>query len=461
MGADSKRRELGLCPVPGSLRLTGVYILKRTASLTELPAGARVYIHFEAITYYAEVSVNGKQLGHMGPYVPYEFDATRAIREGDNTVEVLIRDLVQGRDSSGKDAIAIGVNPGWEAYGGIIRETWIEIRPVYFIEDVCLEYKLSSDFSHASCGARVTLNASASGNAQVNVNLLHGSVEVAHGSSPVQLHLGQVDADVEFEVEHPLLWSPEEPHLYTLGITLEAGSEADVFRTRTGFRHLAINGRQFEWNGRPLYLQGLCRHDMWLDQGFTLSREQMREDMRAIKAMGANFVRLVHYPHDRYIVDLAEELGLLVTEEPGYWQVAFPSMPASEVDAGLRILEGVIRRDRNSPAVFGWFLGNESELTVEYLKRGKALCNQLDPLRRPVSFANSTAKEKAKLQFEQADLDLFSQHLYEFDRHKFETTADYYGAGKPLVIDEWGWEESGRCRAKFSGSEISMLCSTR
>lgn len=429
--------------VPCSLRLAGTYILKRNISLSRVPAGARSYIHFEAITYYAEVTVNGTKLGHMGPYIPYEFESTHVFREGENTIEVLIRDLTAGRDGSGKDELAIGVNPGWEAYGGIIRETWIEIRPAVFIENVRLAYTVTDDFSRASCGLRVFLNAAAPADAHVNVSVLHGATEVAHGSTPVTLYSGRADANVEFQVEHPLLWSPAEPHLYTLTATLETTTETDVFRTRTGFRHFAINGRQFTWNGKPLYLQGLCRHDMWYDQGFTLTREQMKEDMRAIKAMGANFVRLVHYPHDRYIIDLAEELGLLVTEEPGYWQVEFPSMPASEIDAGLRILEGAIRRDWNSPAVFGWLLGNESRLTVDYLRRGKALCDELDPLRRPVSFANSTAKEKAKLQFEQAELDFFSQHLYEFDRHKFETTADYYGAAKPLVIDEWGWEDSG------------------
>jgi hypothetical protein len=72
------------------------------------------------------------------------------------------------------------------------------------------------------------------------------------------------------------------------------------------------------------------------------------------------------------------------------------------------------------------------------------MCNRLDPIARPVSFANSTGMKKAKAQFEEAGLDFFSQHLYDFQDDKFEATADYYGAGKPLVIDEWGWEDAGR-----------------
>jgi len=113
--------------------------------------------------------------------------------------------------------------------------------------------------------------------------------------------------------------------------------------------------------------------------------------------MGANFVRLVHYPHHRYIIDLAEELGLLVTEEPGYWQVEFPEIPHSEIEAGP-----ANPGRRNPPGLelpCGIRLAarqTNSRLTVEYLREGKALCNRLDPIGRPVSFANSTAKEKAQ-----------------------------------------------------------------
>src|SRR5205807_2111964 len=114
-----------------------------------------------------------------------------------------------------------------------------------------------------------------------------------------------------------------------------------------GFRSFAIRGRMFEWNGKPLVLQGVCRHDMWHEQGFTLTTAQMRQDMVAIKQLGANFVRLVHYPHHRYIVDLAEELGLLVTEEPGFWQVDFDNLPRAQIEAGLATLAATIRRDWN------------------------------------------------------------------------------------------------------------------
>ncbi len=76
-------------------------------------------------------------------------------------------------------------------------------------------------------------------------------------------------------------------------------------------------------NGQRLVLNGVCRHDLWLEEGFSLFRRQQEQDVQMIKSIGCNFIRLVHYPHDRHIIELADQLGLLVSEEPGFWQVNF------------------------------------------------------------------------------------------------------------------------------------------
>jgi beta-glucuronidase len=437
--------------VPSSQPPLGCYRLKRDCMLPGVE-GQRAFLHFEAITYYGRAFWNGVELGAMGPYVPHEFEITRALRSGKNHAEIEIADLAPAKGGAGKDEIAIGVNPGWEAYGGIIRDAYVEYCPQSFIDNVRLAYRLNAPYKEVDCIVRVYLSSGAEAEGQLEVTLREGANPVARGEKQVRLQSGMNEAEIPFRVDAPSLWSPRNPSLYSLAVTLRTASGTDSFECRTGFRDLKIKGRQFELNGEPLVLAGVCRHDMWKDQGFTLTRGQMERDMRMIKTMGANFVRLAHYPHHRYIVELADELGLFVTEEPGYWQVEFPSMARSEIEAGLGILEGAIRRDWNSPAVFAWLLGNESRLTLDYLREGKALCNRLDPLARPVSFANDTAKEKAKPIFEQAGLDFFSQHLYDFSEKKFEQTADFYGDGKPLIIDEWGWEDAGRGQITYERS---------
>ena len=312
----------------------------------------------------------------MGPYVPYEFDFTTQAKEGKNQLEVAIADLIPEPGGAGEDEIELGLNPGWEGYGGIIRDVYVEVRPAAFIENLRFSYKLNGDYTTAVCAAELHISSSIESPGDLDVALSLGKTVVAKADRKIMVPKGHSEAMVSFELKAPLLWSPDQPNLYGLAAHLKTENGTDQFGCRTGFRSVTIRGTTFELNGHPLVLNGVCRHDMWKDQGFTLSREQMEQDMRMIKGLGCNFVRLVHYPNHRYLVDLADELGLLVSEEPGYWGMNFKTMRRSMIELGLRIMERTIRRDWNSPSVLSGSSGNECTLTVDYLKEGKALCNR-------------------------------------------------------------------------------------
>jgi len=430
--------------VPSSQRPLGYYHLKRNFLLPAIPSGQRAILHFEGITYHGRVTVNGVELGMMGPYIPYEFEFTKQAKEGKNSIEVAIADLRPEPNGAGKDAISLGVNPGWEAHGGIIRDVYVEMRAAAYIANVQLGYELSAGYTKAACRARLFLNSVQATSGELEVTLLERESELARAGKTVEIPAGASEEVVTFEVSAPDLWSPEEPNLYELRASLKSEYGEDAWRCRTGFREVKIQGERFELNGEPLVLNGVCRHDMWKDQGFTLTRQQMAQDMAMIKGLGANFVRLVHYPHHRHIVELADELGLLVSEEPGYWNMDFHTMPRAMIELGYQIMEGTIRRDWNSPSVFAWLLGNECTLTVEYLREGKERCRKLDVLARPISFANSMNKEAAKPIFEQAGMDFFDQHVYTFDIDQFRKEAEYFGPGRPFTVSEWGAREWGQ-----------------
>ena len=443
--------------VPSSLRPSGVYTLSRVFLLPVLQPGARAILHFDGVNYASTVSVNDAELGRMGPYTPYEFEITSGAKHGENHIEVQIADLVPFAGGEGNAAIALGVNPGWEAYGGIIRNVYVEIRPAVFIDNVSLAYRLGPDLRSAECTATVYINSTESGASALEVFLQHDDHEVARHSANVQFGRGVKTVEVPFAVDAVNLWSPEAPCLYRLEVKLKSPTSSDTWACRTGFRQLDAVGRLFRLNGRPLVLKGVCRHDMWKDEGFTLSREQQRRDMHMIKALGCNYVRLVHYPHDRAIIDLADELGLLVTEEPGYWNMDFTAMPEGEIELGYQILERTIRRDWNAPSVFGWLLSNECELTVEALAEGKRRCNAVDPLRRFVSAANSRRKEEVKPIYEKAGMDFFDQHPYTFDLDSFAAEANFFGDGKPLTFSEWGGKEIAQSEAVMAATVDRLL----
>jgi Glycosyl hydrolases family 2, TIM barrel domain/Glycosyl hydrolases family 2/Glycosyl hydrolases family 2, sugar binding domain len=443
--------------VPSSLRPSGVYTLSRTFALPLLQHGMRAILHFDAVNYTSNVSVNGVKFGSMGPYTPFEFEITSALKQGENQIELQIGDLEPLAGGEGRAAIALGVNPGWEAYGGIIRDVYVELRAAVFIDNVSLGYRLGPELQSAECQATVYINAAERGSSVLEVLLVRNDHEIARHSLDVQFSSGVKTVEIPFSISEVDLWSPEAPCLYRLEVRLTSPSSSDRWACRTGFRQLDTVGRQFRLNGRPLALQGVCRHDMWQDEGFTLTREQQRRDMHMIKALGCNYVRLVHYPHDRAIIDLADELGLLVTEEPGYWNMNFADMPESEIELGYQILERTIRRDWNAPSVFGWLLSNECEWTVEVLAEGKRRCNAIDPLHRFVSAANSRPKEVAKPIYEKAGMDFFDQHPYTFDMNDFATEADFFGSSKPLTFSEWGGKEVAQSAAVMAATVDRLL----
>jgi hypothetical protein len=442
---------------PSSLRLSGYYQLRRQITLPRLAANERAILHFDGISLYGHATVNGVPLGELDPYVPFEFDISSQVREGANIIEVAIADLAPGPDGAGKDALEIGINPGWEAYGGIIRDVYVELRPSSFVENVRFGFTLQPGLKRAICKAEVLTSSSARADANIQASLYFGRNRVTGATAKAVLQAGSGRTELNFELDAPALWSPAQSNLYELRVVVDSPAGRDTWTQRTGFRQFGIRGRALELNGERLILNGLNRHDMWKDQGLSLTRAQMEKDMRLIKALGANYVRLAHYPHHRYIVELADEIGLAVSEEPGYWQVDFGSLPRSTIDLGLRIMERAIRRDWNSPCVLFWILGNESRLTVDYLREGRELCKRIDPIGRPVSFANSMDPKAAKPIMEAAGMEIYTQHPYTYDLRTFESIADHYGPEKPLVFTEWGGKAIGQTEIIMESTVNKLL----
>src|SRR5579862_4731794 len=164
--------------VPSSLHPSGIYTLKRTLVLPKLALGERAFVHFEAITYCAKLSVNGKHMGVLGPYIPYEFEFTGTAKEGNNDLEIEMADLVPFPDGTGKYEIALGVNPGWEAYGGIIRDAWVEIRPASYVDNVRLAYRLGKELQSVALAPRVTVAAHGAAAGEVECVLMRGGAKL-------------------------------------------------------------------------------------------------------------------------------------------------------------------------------------------------------------------------------------------------------------------------------------------
>lgn len=393
----------------------------------DLPAGTagrRAFVRLDGITYEADVVLNGEKLGVMLPYVPYEFEVTGMLRALQNELRVIVRDL----------SAAFGPAEGWENYSGIIRDVSIVYTDESRIEDVFFRTELSPDYTSALCHVKLTADGPAADGISLTLKAPDGSIacsRVFSLSAPKET----TEQELSFPVANPLLWSPEVPALYTLETMLiRNGAPCDRLVQRVGFKELKVHGKRFLLNGRPLFLMGVCRHDLWGDQGHVLTREQMRRDMTMIKAAGANFVRLVHYPHHPHILELADELGLMVSEEPGLW---WSDMKNQAIfDGSLEVMRRTVLRDRSHVCVAFWLSFNECIFTPEFLRAAAQVCRENDPVHL-VSGANCMDIPMTRKYFAECGLDFYTMHPYApTDERMLESARELND--KPLLFTEWG-----------------------
>jgi beta-galactosidase len=194
---------------------------------------------------------------------------------------------------------------------------------------------------------------------------LEADEAAAHAQTLGALETTPGVARMEVRVPDVAPWSSEAPARYRLEVALVDPSGRAVERTSTwvGFRSVEITGNELLINGRAVLIRGVNRHDFNPTTGRVVSREEMREDLVAMKQFGFNAVRTSHYPNDPAFLDLADEIGLYVIDEADIESHAFwgslcddPRYLAAWVDRVSRM----VLRDRNHPSVIAWSLGNES-----------------------------------------------------------------------------------------------------
>ena len=376
----------------------------------------RAFIKFDGITYRGEVWLNGILLGQMLPYSEYEFEVTKLIKRRGNRISVVLEDI----------SCAFGPSEGWENFGGIIRDVHLYLREEKYITDVFFKAEPLSDFTSAN----MTVAVSADGECertQYEITLSKDGETIAQYVQDSKTKTTIVN-DV-----HP--WSPDDPTLYTLSVKMiENGSILDTYETSVGFRFLSTDRHRFLLNGRPLFLRGVCKHEMIADSGHCPSDADMEKDMRMIKDMGCNFVRLVHYPHNKKILEIADRIGLFVSEEPGLWwsDTSNPEI----ADGSIEVLKRTIKRDKNHVSVSFWLCFNECRFTEDFLVRSAKACKECDPT-RPVSGANCMTDEETLYYYNKCGFDFYTMHPYSDTFERARQSAKIL-SDKPLIFTEWG-----------------------
>jgi beta-glucuronidase len=258
---------------------------------------------------------------------------------------------------------------------------------------------------------------------------------------------GEVVALLDSTIADVALWSPDAPNLYTLHLELEAaGMPVDVKDVRFGVRKFEVRGTKFYLNGKPIWLIGFNRHEEYAHTGRTDPDDVLEQDIRAIKDMNGNVVRM-HYQAHPEMYELCDELGLLCFAEIPMWQVGVKDLTEWKSDevweTTQTMLRALIGSLKNHPSVIIWSVGNECATNVEearpLVQHLVTLARSLDET-RPVAYVGMYgADEKCNDLVDIPCANIYTGYNYTGLAERVEAIHALQPE-KPLLITEFGHE---------------------
>jgi beta-galactosidase/beta-glucuronidase len=350
--------------------------------------GKKITLHFAGANYHTSVWLNGKHLGdHQYGFLPFDFTLNDTLDlQGENVLAVCV-------DNIGSPDELPGTRPGWRPEGGLLREVNLEASDFLYLDYVCVNAEPAENKSgKLSVLAEVKNNTQGSGEAVVKIFLDKGDSGTEVASEKLNIEAGSDLSEIKLSaaVSDIELWSPENPKLYNLLIQIcRADKVVDEKSLRIGFRKIETCENRPRLNGEPIYLKGFNRHEDSPQTGMCPDIEITKQDLLHMKAAGANFIRLCHYPHHPDELDLCDELGLLaMAENPLMWWVGCED---GEENCNSKLLNAkqqlteMIRRDINHPSIIFWSVSNETQEHRPEVNKGNRelldLARSLDPAR--------------------------------------------------------------------------------
>lgn len=366
----------------------------RTSVLIDNPyQDGRTYLEFEGAGQKTEVYVyTTKVASHVGGYDEWKADITDAVAQFRANPALVKRfggkiPLAIRCDNSRDTQMIPSDMSDFNLYGGLYRYVNLIYVPAVHFDGIRIDTETDEKGKAGSVSVQFQMPDNVQGKAwQINLRLLSpDGKEIQSASS--------VPSAYQFSLKHPQLWSPSSPLLYTC--IAEIISNSDTLRTteRFGFRHFRFEEKgPFYLNGKRLLLRGTHRHEDHAGVGAALTEEMMRTEMKQIKAMGANFIRLGHYQQSSIILHLCDELGLLVWEEIPWCRGGLGGEVYKE--QARRMLTNMIGQHRNHPSVILWGLGNENDWPGDFEAFDKdsirAFMSELNDLAHQLDASRST-----------------------------------------------------------------------
>lgn len=417
--------------------------------------GQRVKLRFDAVYSKAEVWMNGTPVGsHLGAFTPFELDVTKAIFPGKENLLA----LAVSSDSL-SDALTVGLEMAGHPMGGIIRKVALFAIPPVNISSFHVGTSFDREYRNANLCVSIDVinetptkeplpnNPWAQTSSVKEAELILSLREygpsgrfVAITPSVVRLPAVSiaevVSQEIAIPIEVPQKWDAEHPNLYVLTCELKAGGHSYTTQRRFGFRQIEVNGDQVLLNGRPIRLRGMSRMDTDPLTGRTVSVEVHKQDIEWLQYANCNNTYTCAFLPDEELLNLCDEAGIYVMDEPGTcWLPGRSGFNGYDdpraTEYLLQPVLEMIERDRSHPCVITWMLTDESEVGRDFHQVLKAT-RGIDPS-RPVHVAYDPGSGAEEIGLERAE------SPYDFGSWHYPSKAQFEHAAqskRPVVFDQ-------------------------
>lgn len=410
--------------------------------------GKAIYLRFKGVNSVANVFVNGRHVGeHRGGYTAFTFEISSHLEYGkQNKLWIRVNNAPQ-----------LDVMPlvgDFNMYGGIYRDVELIVTEpnhialtAYASSGIYLTQKIVNK-EFALLEAKVLLTGNPDGQAVLKMQIKDNEQHVISEQQQSVTLTGEELQPVSFtfNIKKPHLWQgTEDPYLYSVETKLIRESKTiDEVTERVGFRSYTVDAdKGFFLNGKQVQLRGVCRHQDREGLGNALYPVHHKEDMDIIREMGANAIRLSHYPQDKYIYDLCDEYGIILWSEipfvgpGGYRDKGYVNQLLFRENGKKQLLE-MLHQNYNHPSILFWGLFNElktdGDNPAEYLKELKELVVETDPMRLTVAAT-----------FNESEFNLIPDII------AWNQYFGWYG-GEPAAIGDW----ADRTHRKYSGKPVGI-----
>jgi len=405
----------------------GTIWYKKSFNYTLTKNSNRLFLYFGAVNYKAEVYLNGQKLGvHKGGFTPFNFEITSIVKPKDNYL------VVKVDNKRYKEAIPT-LNTDWWNYGGITRDVKLIEESNTFIQDYTIQLKKGN---LKTITGFIKLN-----NANINEKITVDIPELKINKTFTTNNEGI--AQIEFDSKKIKYWSPASPKLYDVYIK----TNQQTLKDEIGFRTIETVGPNILLNGKSIFLKGISIHEEnAMRGGRAYNNADALVSLNWAKELGCNYVRLAHYPHNEYIIKLADKIGMMVWEEiPVYWTVDFTNKKTLK-NAENQLSEA-ITRDKNRASIIIWSMANE---TPPSLARNEFIKNLINTTKKQ---DNSRLISAALEKHSKNEVNIVDDEIGKFlDIVAFNQYIGWYGGSlknapnakwnikynKPVIISEFG-----------------------